>query len=82
MVVDLVLRLVGRSATFILLQRQPLNHLSGYWAALAFAYVLPGLIRYTLGVVAIGLRKYIGWLSALRRYVNTISTLSCEILLK
>ncbi|KAJ4002056.1 Mechanosensitive ion channel-domain-containing protein [Lentinula boryana] len=41
----------------------------GWWAALAAARILPSIIRSTVGVVAVGTRKYIDWASALNRYV-------------
>ncbi|CAE6471545.1 unnamed protein product [Rhizoctonia solani] len=41
----------------------------GWWAALAVAMALPVVLRNTLGVVAVGLRRYIEWLSALQRYL-------------
>ncbi|CUA66917.1 putative MscS family protein C1183,11 [Schizosaccharomyces pombe 972h-] [Rhizoctonia solani] len=41
----------------------------GWWAALAVAMALPVVLRNTLGVVAVGLRRYIEWLKALKRYL-------------
>jgi hypothetical protein len=41
----------------------------GWWAALAAARILPKLVRLTLGVVAVGTRRYIDWSAALHRYV-------------
>ncbi|KAJ4483406.1 Mechanosensitive ion channel-domain-containing protein [Lentinula aciculospora] len=41
----------------------------GWWVSLAGARILPSIIRSTLGVVAVGTRKYIDWASALNRYV-------------
>lgn len=41
----------------------------GWWAALFVTRMLPVFLRYTIGVVAIGLRKYIDWLGALHRYI-------------
>ncbi|KAG6837735.1 hypothetical protein H0H93_003537 [Arthromyces matolae] len=41
----------------------------GWWAALAFSMTLPLILKWTFGVVAIGTRKYIDWISALHRYV-------------
>ncbi|CAE6448905.1 unnamed protein product [Rhizoctonia solani] len=41
----------------------------GWWAALAVAMALPIVLRNTLGVVAVGLRRYIEWLTALQRYL-------------
>ncbi|KAG9080476.1 hypothetical protein FRC06_006530, partial [Ceratobasidium sp. 370] len=35
----------------------------GWWVFLAAAMALPIVLRHTLGVVAVGLRKYIDWLS-------------------
>ncbi|CAG7850530.1 Uncharacterized MscS family protein C2C4.17c [Serendipita indica DSM 11827] len=42
---------------------------AGYWAALAFSFVLPKILRYTLGVIALSVRKYADWLAAIHRYV-------------
>ncbi|KAA1474278.1 hypothetical protein DENSPDRAFT_840858 [Dentipellis sp. KUC8613] len=41
----------------------------GWWAALASSMVLPAVVRMTLGVIAVGTRRYIDWLTALHRYV-------------
>ena len=41
----------------------------GWWAALAIAIILPYLLRYTLGLGAVSLRKYFDWLTALKRPV-------------
>ncbi|KAJ3775029.1 Mechanosensitive ion channel-domain-containing protein [Lentinula raphanica] len=41
----------------------------GWWVSLAGARVLPSIIRSTVGVVAVGTRKYIDWASVLNRYV-------------
>ncbi|TDL26257.1 hypothetical protein BD410DRAFT_784344 [Rickenella mellea] len=41
----------------------------GWWAALAFARLLPHVGRHTVGVVAVASRRYIDWLGALHRYV-------------
>ncbi|QRV94149.1 transporter, small conductance mechanosensitive ion channel (MscS) family protein [Ceratobasidium sp. AG-Ba] len=41
----------------------------GWWAALAVAMALPVVLRNTLGVVIVGLRRYIDWLTALQRYM-------------
>ncbi|KAI0958769.1 hypothetical protein AcV7_004488 [Taiwanofungus camphoratus] len=41
----------------------------GWWVALACSMVLPHIARATLGVVAVGARKYIDWLLALERYI-------------
>ncbi|KAF8757319.1 Mechanosensitive ion channel [Rhizoctonia solani] len=41
----------------------------GWWAALAVAMAMPVVLRNTLGVVAVGLRRYIEWLTALQRYI-------------
>lgn len=35
----------------------------GWWVALAVALALPVVLRNTLGVVAVGLRRYIDWLT-------------------
>ncbi|KAG2015646.1 hypothetical protein CC2G_008900 [Coprinopsis cinerea AmutBmut pab1-1] len=42
---------------------------AGWWAALAACRIIPAIIRATLGVVAVGTRRYIEWLSALHRYI-------------
>ncbi|KAI0000574.1 Mechanosensitive ion channel-domain-containing protein [Russula vinacea] len=41
----------------------------GYWACLALAMIFPHIARNTIGVVAVGARRYIDWLGALYRYV-------------
>ncbi|KAG8747158.1 hypothetical protein FRC10_002207 [Ceratobasidium sp. 414] len=41
----------------------------GWWAALAVSMALPMVLRNTLGVVAVGLRRYIDWLMALQRFM-------------
>ncbi|KAF7967435.1 hypothetical protein HWV62_34337 [Athelia sp. TMB] len=41
----------------------------GWWAALAFSRVVPYILRSTIGIVAVGLRRYIDWLTALSRFV-------------
>ncbi|KAJ3490527.1 hypothetical protein NLJ89_g11426 [Agrocybe chaxingu] len=41
----------------------------GWWAALAVARIVPGIIRSTLGVVAVSTRRYIDWMQALHRYI-------------
>ncbi|KDQ53484.1 hypothetical protein JAAARDRAFT_209850 [Jaapia argillacea MUCL 33604] len=41
----------------------------GWWAALATARILPTVARSTLGLVAVGSRRYIDWLTVLHRYV-------------
>ncbi|KZT26735.1 hypothetical protein NEOLEDRAFT_1131748 [Neolentinus lepideus HHB14362 ss-1] len=41
----------------------------GWWASLAAARILPHIIRVTVGVVAVGSRRYIDWLDVLHRYV-------------
>ncbi|KAI0268803.1 hypothetical protein BC834DRAFT_923155 [Gloeopeniophorella convolvens] len=45
----------------------------GWWASLAGSMVLPHLVRQTVGVVAVGARRYIDWLAALHRYVALFS---------
>ncbi|KAG8689992.1 hypothetical protein FRC08_010714 [Ceratobasidium sp. 394] len=42
---------------------------AGWWAALAVSMALPVVLRNTLGVVIVGLRRYIDWLTALERYM-------------
>ncbi|KAL0072385.1 hypothetical protein AAF712_000148 [Marasmius tenuissimus] len=41
----------------------------GWWASLAASRVLPAIIRSTIGVVAVGTRRYIDWAAVLHRYV-------------
>lgn len=41
----------------------------GWWAALAFSRIVPGIIKATVGVVAHGTRKYMDWAAVLHRYV-------------
>ncbi|KAI0344847.1 hypothetical protein BDW22DRAFT_1326420 [Trametopsis cervina] len=41
----------------------------GWWAALAASMLLPRLVRLTVGLVAVGTRRYIDWLEVLHRYV-------------
>ncbi|KAK7057174.1 serine/threonine protein kinase [Favolaschia claudopus] len=41
----------------------------GWWAALAASMILPRIIRRTLGVIAVGTRRYLDWLQVLHRYV-------------
>ncbi|KAG5643162.1 hypothetical protein DXG03_001492 [Asterophora parasitica] len=41
----------------------------GWWAALAVSFIIPPILRSTIGVVAIGSRKYIEWMQALHRYI-------------
>lgn len=41
----------------------------GWWAALAVARLAPLVVRHTVGVVAVGTRRYIDWLTVLNRYV-------------
>lgn len=45
----------------------------GWWACLAGAMILPSIVRHTVGVVAVGARRYIDWLGALRRYVAFVA---------
>ncbi|KAJ6593918.1 Mechanosensitive ion channel-domain-containing protein [Mycena capillaripes] len=40
----------------------------GWWAALAASMILPRIIRRTVGVIAVGTRRYMDWLQALHRY--------------
>ncbi|KAI4526439.1 hypothetical protein K525DRAFT_259127 [Schizophyllum commune Loenen D] len=40
----------------------------GWWSALAGALLFPGLLRSTIGVVAVSSRRYIDWMTALHRY--------------
>ncbi|KDR75887.1 hypothetical protein GALMADRAFT_68503 [Galerina marginata CBS 339.88] len=41
----------------------------GWWVALAAARIAPGIIRATVGVVAVSTRRYIDWMQALHRYI-------------
>ncbi|KAL0955922.1 hypothetical protein HGRIS_002114 [Hohenbuehelia grisea] len=41
----------------------------GWWAALAMSLIAPSIIRRTVGLVAIGTRRYIDWMEVLHRYV-------------
>ncbi|KAF9793059.1 Mechanosensitive ion channel-domain-containing protein [Thelephora terrestris] len=41
----------------------------GWWVCLAFARIFPTFLRHTIGLVAVGSRRYIDWLDALNRYV-------------
>ncbi|KAG9046286.1 hypothetical protein FS837_004683 [Tulasnella sp. UAMH 9824] len=41
----------------------------GWWAALAFAMILPKILRWTIGLAAVSARHYIGWFEALTRYI-------------
>jgi hypothetical protein len=50
-------KLEGTQVTFYL----------GWWVCLGFARILPFLLRHTIGVVAVGSRKYIEWIDVLQR---------------
>ncbi|KAJ6586941.1 Mechanosensitive ion channel-domain-containing protein [Mycena vulgaris] len=41
----------------------------GWWTALAASMILPRIIRRTVGLIAVGTRRYLDWLQALHRYV-------------
>ncbi|KII92920.1 hypothetical protein PLICRDRAFT_103857 [Plicaturopsis crispa FD-325 SS-3] len=41
----------------------------GWWTALALARILPRIARVTIGLIAVGARRYIDWLDVLHRYV-------------
>ncbi|KAH9940505.1 Mechanosensitive ion channel-domain-containing protein [Epithele typhae] len=41
---------------------------AGWWVALAASMFLPHFLRHTAGVIVVGTRKYIEWLSVLHRY--------------
>ncbi|KAF9268886.1 hypothetical protein L218DRAFT_1073318 [Marasmius fiardii PR-910] len=41
----------------------------GWWTALAFSRIVPGIIKATIGVVALGTRRYLDWAAVLHRYV-------------
>ncbi|KAF8499687.1 Mechanosensitive ion channel-domain-containing protein [Russula emetica] len=45
----------------------------GWWACLAGAMMLPSIVRHTVGVIAVGARRYIDWLGALYRYVALVA---------
>ncbi|OBZ67098.1 putative MscS family protein C2C4.17c [Grifola frondosa] len=52
----------------------------GWWGSLAVSMVLPRVARHTIGVVAVGSRRYIDWLDALYRYVALFSwALTCWV---
>ncbi|KAJ8488665.1 hypothetical protein ONZ45_g13873 [Pleurotus djamor] len=40
-----------------------------WWGALAVARIVPVVVRTTIGVVAVGTRRYIDWMEVLHRYV-------------
>ncbi|PFH51489.1 hypothetical protein AMATHDRAFT_142246 [Amanita thiersii Skay4041] len=42
---------------------------AGWWAALAASRVFPRIVKSTIGVVAVGTRRYIDWMQALHRYI-------------
>ncbi|KAG6917310.1 hypothetical protein DXG01_002968 [Tephrocybe rancida] len=39
----------------------------GWWAALAISFIMPPVLRSTIGIVAVGTRKYIEWMHVLHR---------------
>lgn len=41
----------------------------GWWSSLAGSLMLPGLLRASIGVVAVSSRRYIDWMAVLHRYV-------------
>lgn len=41
----------------------------GWWAARATSLALPHIARHTIGIVAVGARRYIDWLQPLGRYI-------------
>ncbi|KAF8798709.1 hypothetical protein BYT27DRAFT_7228290 [Phlegmacium glaucopus] len=45
----------------------------GWWAALGTALILPRIIRSTLGVVALSVRRYMEWMQALYRYIALLT---------
>ena len=63
LVVCLVLRHLGYAFNLLsnLLEADIACTLGGWWAALAVSMMLPHLLRYTLGVAAVSLRKYFEW---------------------
>ncbi|KAJ3556902.1 hypothetical protein NM688_g1764 [Phlebia brevispora] len=52
----------------------------GWWTALAFSMIAPGIARNTIGVVAVAARRYIDWVEVLHRYVALFGwTLACWV---
>ncbi|KAJ6625628.1 Mechanosensitive ion channel-domain-containing protein [Mycena sp. CBHHK59/15] len=41
----------------------------GWWTALAASMILPRIVRRTIGIIAVGTRRYLDWLQVLHRYV-------------
>ncbi|KAG6900759.1 hypothetical protein C0993_002183 [Termitomyces sp. T159_Od127] len=41
----------------------------GWWIVLAFSLMIPPILRYTIGFVAVGTRRYIDWMAVLHRYI-------------
>ncbi|KAJ7045534.1 Mechanosensitive ion channel-domain-containing protein [Mycena alexandri] len=41
----------------------------GWWGALAASMIVPRIIRWTIGLIAVGTRRYLDWLQVLQRYV-------------
>ncbi|KAJ7188245.1 Mechanosensitive ion channel-domain-containing protein [Mycena filopes] len=41
----------------------------GWWGALATSMIFPRIIRWTVGTIAVGTRRYLDWLQVLHRYV-------------
>lgn len=41
----------------------------GWWGALGISLVLPSIMRATVGIVAVGAKRYIDWAQALHRYM-------------
>ncbi|KAH0589492.1 hypothetical protein J132_05680 [Termitomyces sp. J132] len=42
----------------------------GWWVSLAFSLVMPSILRLTIGIVAVGTRRYIDWMGVLSRYIT------------
>jgi MFS family permease len=57
---------------------------TGWWACLAIARILPAVVKSTIGVVLVSARRYIEWFQVLNRYVEpfTDATLMCVMYLK
>ncbi|KZT41490.1 hypothetical protein SISSUDRAFT_981708 [Sistotremastrum suecicum HHB10207 ss-3] len=45
----------------------------GWWAGLALARIVPKILKYTIGVIAVETRVYIDWLKVLSRYVALVA---------
>ncbi|KAG6874479.1 hypothetical protein C0995_010389 [Termitomyces sp. Mi166 len=45
----------------------------GWWAALALSLIIPSILRFTIGTVAVGTRRYIDWVAVLHRYIALLA---------